>query len=264
MYEHVNSKCKCFLFGLLGFFVYDVNEVYAMANYLYLDVYEQLKGKILAGNYKVGDMLPNEKDLSALYEVSRQTIRAALQVLFNEGFILRIKGKGTFIKSKAQYQLSNMASFSEIIGNQRGVPNSIIYESKMMNVATDINQKIGLPAGASCYYIERVRRDGDVNLCLEYTYINPKYVPGLIDMITPRTSLFELYEKQFNLTLSYGDYELEAINSDAKVSRKLGITENSSILLMHANIHLSNGEPLYYVIAYYVADKYVFKTSLRR
>lgn len=235
-----------------------------MANYLYLDVYDQLKHKILAGKYKVGDMLPNEKDLSEMYEVSRQTIRAALQVLFNEGFIVRIKGKGTFIKSKAQYQLSNMASFSEIIGDQSGTPNSIIYESKEMKVATDINQKIGLPAGANCYYIERVRRDGDVNLCLEYTYINPKHVPGLIDMITPRTSLFELYEKQFKLTLSNGDYELEAVNSDAKTSSKLGISENSSILLMHANIHLSNGEPLYYVIAYYVGDKYIFKTSLKR
>jgi GntR family transcriptional regulator len=264
MYEHVKKKCKCFLLGVLGFFVYDDSEVFGMANYLYLDVYKQLKAQITAGEYKVGEMLPNEKDLSALYEVSRQTIRAALQVLFNEGFILRIKGKGTFVKAKALYQLSNMASFSEIIGNQKGVPNSIIYESKEMKVAPDINQKIGLPAGANCYYIERVRRNGDDNLCLEFTYINPKKVPGLIDLITPRTSLFELYEKQFNLTLSYGDYELEAINSDANTSRKLGIDENSSILLMHANIYLSNGEPLYYVIAYYVADKYVFKTSLRR
>lgn len=235
-----------------------------MANYLYLDVYNELKSQILNGYYNIGDMLPKEKNLTEIYNVSRQTIRAALQVLFNEGYIVRIKGKGTFVKAKAQYQLSNMASFSEIIGDQKGDPNSIIYESKEIKAPAEINQKIGLLPGANCYYIERVRRNGVSNLCLEYTYLNPKHVPGIIDKITPRTSLFNLYENDYNLTLNYGDYELEAIVAEPSVANKLAMAENSSILLMHANIHLVNGEPLYYVIAYYVGDKYIFKTSLSR
>lgn len=62
----------------------------------YFDLMEDLRGQILEGTIKAGEKLPSENELSAQYEVSRQTVRKALQILQNEGYIYAEHGRGTF------------------------------------------------------------------------------------------------------------------------------------------------------------------------
>lgn len=62
----------------------------------YYDLMEDLRGQILSGTIKPGEKLPSENMLSSQYEVSRQTVRKALQILQNEGFIYAEHGRGTF------------------------------------------------------------------------------------------------------------------------------------------------------------------------
>ncbi|MFC5464865.1 GntR family transcriptional regulator [Lederbergia graminis] len=64
---------------------------------LYEKIYESLKQDILSGRYKVGDKIPSEKELTKQYEVSAITTKKALEKLSNEGFVYRIRGKGTFV-----------------------------------------------------------------------------------------------------------------------------------------------------------------------
>lgn len=60
---------------------------------LYYRVYQSLKQKILDGVYKPGDRIPPESELVQIYNVSRLTVRRALEELRSEGFISRAKGK---------------------------------------------------------------------------------------------------------------------------------------------------------------------------
>lgn len=62
----------------------------------YYDLMEELRKKILTGEIKPGEKLPSENQLSSEYEVSRQTVRKALQILQNEGYIYAEHGRGTF------------------------------------------------------------------------------------------------------------------------------------------------------------------------
>ncbi|MGN0141538.1 MAG: GntR family transcriptional regulator [Roseburia sp.] len=62
----------------------------------YFDLMEELRGQILSGEIKAGEKLPSENELSALYQVSRQTVRKALQILQKEGYIYAEHGRGTF------------------------------------------------------------------------------------------------------------------------------------------------------------------------
>lgn len=62
----------------------------------YFKLMEDLKEKILSGEIRVGDKLPSENELSARYEVSRQTVRKALSILENAGYIYAEHGRGTF------------------------------------------------------------------------------------------------------------------------------------------------------------------------
>lgn len=62
----------------------------------YYDLMEDLREQILSGEVKPGEKLPSENQLSAEYGVSRQTVRKALQILQNEGYIYAEHGRGTF------------------------------------------------------------------------------------------------------------------------------------------------------------------------
>ncbi len=60
-------------------------------------VEEGIKGKILSGEYQVGDKLPTETELMQKYAVSRYTVRRAIGDLENEHFVYRIQGGGMYV-----------------------------------------------------------------------------------------------------------------------------------------------------------------------
>lgn len=62
----------------------------------YFDLMEELRGRIISGEIQAGDKLPSENELSKSYSVSRQTVRKALQILQEEGYIYAEHGRGTF------------------------------------------------------------------------------------------------------------------------------------------------------------------------
>ena len=62
----------------------------------YVQIVEELKGKVLSGQIQPGDKLPSENVLAAQYHVSRQTVRKAIAILENEGYVYAEHGRGTF------------------------------------------------------------------------------------------------------------------------------------------------------------------------
>lgn len=73
-------------------------------HFLYEDVYYDLKTKIMDGSLKLGMQLPSEKEMVQSYQVSAITVKRALSLLVEEGFVKRIRGKGSFISGKPECQ----------------------------------------------------------------------------------------------------------------------------------------------------------------
>lgn len=82
---------------------------------LYISVYKALKKKIIDGIYKIDDRLPTEEELTKEYFTSRITIKKAMQLLVEEGFVIRYPGRGTFVSKKFQ-ELGNGNNSSCIVG----------------------------------------------------------------------------------------------------------------------------------------------------
>ena len=235
-----------------------------VTKYLYEVVYEDIKDKIMSGEFVLGTKLPSEIDLMDIYDVSRSTIRQALSRLKSEGLVRQVKGTGTFVNHvKTAYQLSNMASFSEIVTSQNGQPNSIIISSKLITRPDGLENKFDATE-KEVYKVERLRRSDDVILCYEIAYVSKNLCPNLDQLVTPNSSLFDLYENYYKLQLDEGLYHLEAINASDDIAKILDIPKKSAVLLMHAHITTNNNYPLYYVEAYYVGSRYTFTTNLQR
>lgn len=83
---------------------------------LYLDVADQIKADILNGKYPVGSLLPTESELEELFEVSKITIRRAIEMLASEELVEKKSGKGTTVLSNRPYnKLSKAGTFTEYL-----------------------------------------------------------------------------------------------------------------------------------------------------
>ena len=69
-------------------------------------IFKALEKQIINNQYKVGNYLPTEKELTDSYQVSRDTIRKALQLLTEAGYIRKIHGSGSQIIKHDQINLS--------------------------------------------------------------------------------------------------------------------------------------------------------------
>ncbi|KRK64504.1 transcription regulator [Companilactobacillus tucceti DSM 20183] len=86
---------------------------------LYQQVADDLKRKILSGEYDVGDFLPTETELEKIYDVSKITVRNAIKVLVSEGYVEKQSGKGTTVISNRLFnRLSKAQSFSSILEHE--------------------------------------------------------------------------------------------------------------------------------------------------
>ena len=64
---------------------------------LYFQLKELVLDEIKKGNYKEGDMIPTENEISEEFQISRTTVRQAITELVQEGWLYRVKSKGTFV-----------------------------------------------------------------------------------------------------------------------------------------------------------------------
>ncbi|MHC5228724.1 GntR family transcriptional regulator [Enterococcus sp. LJL99] len=83
---------------------------------LYLDVADKIKADIFSGKYPVGTMLPTESELEDLFQVSKITVRKAIELLATDEYVEKKSGKGTTVLSNRPYnRLSKAASFTQVL-----------------------------------------------------------------------------------------------------------------------------------------------------
>ena len=108
---------------------------------LYVQVKESLEKDIKSKKYSIDSKLPSEKKLCEMFEVSRITIRQALELLENGGMTYSVPGKGTFVKSSAiDSRLQKISSFGETLEQMgySGYTKIVSYEER----ATDDFEKL--------------------------------------------------------------------------------------------------------------------------
>ena len=236
------------------------------SKFRYFQVYQEIKDQIDSGIIPAGAQLPTEAELQKTFDVSRDTIRKALQKLEMEGVINRRAAVGTFVRSiKSVYALSSMSSFSEQMRSRGVVPSSDLESiSVTSEIREDIRIHLQLGDGARCYIVKRVRRGDGIPMAFEETYIPADLCPNIQKYIDENASLYEIYEKIYGLKIGDADIDLEAIIPPAKYQTALSLSKEDPVLFMRCLARQTNGNPLYYVECYYSGNNYVFSAHVMR
>jgi len=213
-------------------------------NPLYAMLKEKLLLQIQSEEYKVGDRLPTESELCDQYQVSRTTVRYALQELEREGILERIQGSGTFVKRK-ELQLLATRSFSEDISAQGKKPSNKVLEAVVVPADSPLAGVLGIPLESPVTKLVRLRFADNEPLIYETSYIPWSLAPGLA-LNHDEGSLFSLIQSRYQLQIHRSVEKLKPVLADKQVAKLLNIPEGSPCFEVQTITYLTDNTPLEY------------------
>ena len=125
---------------------------------IYIQIHNELKKEIEAGVWQIGQRIPSERDLALRFNVSRMTLRQAIQTLVDEGILERQVGSGTFVaRKKVQDKLAAVTSFTEIMEAQGKKPSSKTVSYLITTPSVSEMERLNLSEKAKIVRMERIR-----------------------------------------------------------------------------------------------------------
>lgn len=230
---------------------------------LYYQVKESLLEKIKRRQFNVGDLIPSESELQESYQVSRITIRRAVQELVQEGHLYTQQGKGTFVsKPKASQELNLITSWAETVTALGMHPESKIIHFSEEQASLNIANMLDVPIDEKVLRIERVRFADNEPICIMTNYLVPEFMPGLLQKGLQGESLYEILERKYNIVLSRAEETVEARAAKTKEAALLNIRRGAPLLYATRVTYDASDRPFEVVISITRADRYSYKIKL--
>ncbi|MBA1433647.1 GntR family transcriptional regulator [Bombilactobacillus bombi] len=231
-----------------------------MAEILYQKIRNDIKNKIITGDYPQDSKLPNEIELQNYYQVSRVTLRNAINGLVKEGLVERIQGKGTFVRQPHKLNRlickSSVESFTDIALENGLTPSfrvlKVEHSSYPEIFGVKVNNKIAL-------YIQRICKVNNEPIMLENNYYTLPRFQNL-EKYDLKQSMYTLLDKQFNIKkLHSDDTTLSMISCNLKEAQLLNKPVGFPLFCLDTVVLDENNELVHVGQQYIVADRYQFK-----
>ena len=227
---------------------------------LYRQLMEELKEQIHAGKYKAGDQIPTEPELAAIYEVSRITVRKTIEELCEQGYLVKQRGKGTFVETPKLYrkieQRSNV-SFSESCKMNGREPSSHVLSSEIIKPEKWISEFLELKNKEEVIHISRVLSADNIPIILEELYFPTTKFSGFQPAKLENASLFKYLENQFGITndlKSRSTAEASIVSSE--IAEKLSIMPGEAIMILCNYMKDQEQNPAYISKEFIVGNRY--------
>lgn len=230
---------------------------------LYSQIVEIIKGQIEGGEFVKGDLFPTEKKLQEIYEVSRITVRQAINELVNEGYLQCSRGIGTTVVygKKIDENLKNLVSFTEEMKLHGKVMNTSYCNMSLIHAGKAIAEQLEIAPEDECYCLVRVRSVEKEAIVYTITYLKKtKEYP--LDTQCYMESLYQFLRTQCNTKVVKGRDTFEAVAATAEISKYLAIPEGVPVFKRVRKAYEENGDIVEYSICYYPGDRYKYSVEL--
>jgi GntR family transcriptional regulator len=231
---------------------------------IYYQLEQGIKELIEKAQLKPGEMIPSERELAETYEISRMTVRQAINNLVNDGYLVRKRGKGTFVAAKKIEQpLKGLTSFTEDMQARGMEPGTKVLDFQIIQANKSLAEQLQIREGEDVYEIQRVRLADHLPMALETSYLPCHLVIGLTREIVSG-SIYKFIENKLGMKIKSAVQVLEASIARKVEAKVLQIKEGAPVLLIQRNSYLENGQPLELVKSIYRGDRYKFTIEMER
>ncbi len=232
---------------------------------LYYQLETILRKKISSGDLSPEAPLPSEEMLAAEYEVSRITVRQALASLEKDGYVVRQRGKGTFVSEKvSKLDLPRFSGSIEDLILMGIRTHTKVLDTSWIEPPEVIKERLNLDDDMKVLRIEKVRDIEGTPFSHVYNYLPPDIGERLpTDMVTVKPMLMIL-EDELGIRATEADQSVEATIADAEQASILDIRVGDPLLKAERTVYDNKNQPVEYVSVVYRADKYAFTMKLKR
>ncbi|MFZ5827264.1 MAG: GntR family transcriptional regulator [Bacillota bacterium] len=232
---------------------------------LYRRLMDHLLEEIDAGRLQPGQQILSERELADQFDMSRMTVRHALNELVNQGVLFRHQGKGTFVgRPKIRQKLRGLSSFTEDMLNRGLRPGGRVLSVEVVPASYRVRQALGLAEHSHVVRVERLRLADGEPMALENTHLPYPRFAGLIGEKLEDLSLYKVLQDRFNVSFGTALQAIEPAQADTNLARTLWIEEGSLLLLLERTTFAQQGDPVEFATSYYRADRYRFEVELNR
>jgi GntR family transcriptional regulator len=232
---------------------------------LYVQLAAYLRIQIQNGVLQPGDMMIAEKSLCEILNVRRTTVRQSMNKLVEEGFLVRYRGKGTFIaNSKIKRNMNHLYNFTEDMKLIDAKPSSKVIKAEVLERCPDaIADILKLPtAQTPVFYLERLRLANQEPILWERTYI-PYYLCNKIETFDfNKNSLYQILNETYHLDMYHAKESLDAIILSRSEAALLECSTKNAGYKITRISYLDSGFAFEYTTSVTRADKCTYQFDL--
>ncbi len=232
----------------------------------YVQVKEALQASIEQGHWQPGEQLPGDMDLCQMFDVSRTVVRQALNEMVHEGFVIRRKGKGTFVaEPKIRESLvQELTGFYQDMAERGHPPTSQVLKQEIVPGSPKIAAHLEIEPGTPTIEIERLRFVQAEPIVLVTTYLPEALCPELIHEDLTRQSLYAYLEERYGLVLARGRRVIQAVPANEYEASHLQVNKGAPLIQLDSVSHLEDGTPVEFYHAVHRGDRSQFEVELVR
>jgi GntR family trehalose operon transcriptional repressor len=230
-------------------------------------VYQDLLQKIDAEVYPIGSYLPSEHQLCELYGISRETGRKALATLADDGYIQKIRGKGSIVIEHRQYEfpVSGIVSYKELAAKLHIKTENVVYDyqSDALLPVADFTSLGTELTEAPVTAIKRVRVINGEPAIIDKDYILKSVVPD-VPKRAAEESLYAYFEDQLGLTIGYATKEITMAPATEEDREHLVLNKGAYVAIVRSVTSLTDARAFQYTESRHRADRFSFRDFARR
>lgn len=211
--------------------------------------------------YVEGSMIASELQLCKQLQVSRMTVRKALDELVQDGIIYKEKGRGSFVAKKPKYaQFRCGVGFSQEAHKRGMVPSSKDAALELCEADETLAKHLHIQIGDKLWKVTRVRCADDIPV----TYVEEYYLYSLCPDLTLDILHHSIYDHLESKGITYAclDQSLEAVLCDETIALKLGVKKGHPLIRMSIIVYMKNGVAYNCGTEYYRTDKFTLIQSI--
>lgn len=233
-----------------------------MKNNKYQAIYQELVSKIDRQELTAGEKLPSEHELLELFDTSRETVRKALNQLAQNGYIQKIRGKGSIVldRDKFDFPISGLVSFKELAKKMGRPWKTDVHELNSVTASAYLQDKLG---ESELWKVVRSRKVDGESIILDKDFFIKSQVPYLDNTICSN-SIYDYLENELTLQIAFADKEVTVEEATDQDEEFLDLNGLSHVVVVKSIVHLDDASPFQYTESRHRLDKFRFVDFARR
>ncbi|WP_349407679.1 GntR family transcriptional regulator [Pseudalkalibacillus sp. SCS-8] len=230
---------------------------------LYFQVEQYMLNKIKTGEYRKGTLIPSERELSERFQISRMTVRQAINNLVNRGLLTRERGKGTFVaQPKIAYPLKGVFSFTEDMKRRGLTPSTRVVSFHVESEPPPkVLNDLACEEGEKVLRLERIRFANEEPLALETAFLPYTLFKDLTEKDT-EGSIYEYVRNRLQFVIKRAQQEIEASIVTERDRVLLDLPSESPVLVVHRTTYTEEDIPFESVKTVFRGDRYTFSITM--